>query len=142
MLAEKITISLGADTLNFVESYQKTHAMRSRSQVIETAVALLREKELEKSYRLAAQEADADYDANKRAASTITVLPITSNITNVFPFEIRLTGKDSGLPKDSKARAQQIRTISKERIASRAVGRLAANKMALVDAAIRLHLGL
>lgn len=81
-------------------------------------------------------------DANNRAASTITVLPITSNITNIFPFEIRLTGKDSGLPKDSKAQAQQIRTISKERIAGRAVGRLAANKMALVDAAIRLHLGL
>ena len=63
MLAEKISISLGADMLNFVESYQKTHAMKSRSQVIEMAVALLREKELEKSYRLAAQEADADYEA-------------------------------------------------------------------------------
>ena len=36
--------------------------MKSRSQVIETAIALLQEKELEKSYRLAAQEADADYD--------------------------------------------------------------------------------
>jgi len=81
-------------------------------------------------------------DANNRAASTITVLPITSNVTNVFPFEIRLATKDSGLPKDSKAQAQQIRTISKERIAGRAVSRLAANKMALVDAAIRLHLGL
>lgn len=81
-------------------------------------------------------------DANNRAASTITVLPITSNVTNVFPFEIRLATKDCGLPKDSKAQAQQIRTISKERIAGRAVGRLAANKMALVDAAIRLHLGL
>lgn len=62
MLAEKISISLGADTLNFVETYQKTHAMKSRSQVIEMAIALLREQELEKSYRLAAQEADADYD--------------------------------------------------------------------------------
>lgn len=63
MLAEKISISLGADTLNFVESYQKTHAMKSRSQVIEMAIALLREQELEKSYRLATQEADADYEA-------------------------------------------------------------------------------
>lgn len=62
MLAEKISISLGADTLHFVEQYQKHHAMKSRSQVIEMALALLREKELEKSYRLAAQEADADYD--------------------------------------------------------------------------------
>lgn len=81
-------------------------------------------------------------DANNRAANTITVLPITSNVANVFPFEVKLAVKDSGLPKDSKVQAQQIRTISKERIASRAVGRLAANKMALVEAAIRLHLGL
>ena len=81
-------------------------------------------------------------DANNRAASTITVLPITSNITNIFPFEIELTLTDSGLPKASKAQAQQIRTISKERIAGRAVGRLGAAKMALVDTAIRLHLGL
>lgn len=63
MLAEKISISLGADTLHFVEQYQKHHDMKSRSQVIETAIALLREKELEKSYRLAAQEVDADYEA-------------------------------------------------------------------------------
>ncbi|MBI5752928.1 MAG: CopG family transcriptional regulator [Hydrogenophilales bacterium] len=62
MLAEKISISLGADTLNFVERFKKPHAMKNRSQVIETAIALLQEKELEKSYRLAAQEADADYD--------------------------------------------------------------------------------
>ena len=64
MLAEKISISLGADTLRFVEAYQKNHAMKSRSQVIETAVALLRERELEQSYHLAAQEVDADYDAS------------------------------------------------------------------------------
>ena len=81
-------------------------------------------------------------DANNRAASTITVLPITSNVTNVFPFEVKLATKESGLPKESKAQAQQIRTISKERIAGKAVGRLAANKMARVDAAIRLHLSL
>lgn len=62
MLAEKISISLGADTLTFVERFKQTHAMKSRSQVIETALALLQEKELEKSYRLASQEVDANYD--------------------------------------------------------------------------------
>ena len=81
-------------------------------------------------------------DANNRAASTVTVLLITSNITNVFPFEISLAMRDSGLPKDSKAQAQQIRTISRERIEGRVVGRLGPEKMALVEAAIRLHLGL
>lgn len=81
-------------------------------------------------------------DANNRAASTVTVLPITSNTTNIYPFEVKLSMKDSGLPKESKAQAQQIRTISKERINGQAVGKLARAKMTLVDAAIRLHLAL
>lgn len=81
-------------------------------------------------------------DANNRAASTVTVLPITSSITNVYPFEIKLTRADSGLPKDSKAQAQQIRTLSKERIPGRAIGRLGPAKMRLIETAMRLHLGL
>lgn len=81
-------------------------------------------------------------DANNRAASTLTVLPITSNTTRIFPFEIALTRKESGLPKDSKAQAQQIRTIAKQRISGPAAGRLDAEKMRAVDAAISLHLAI
>jgi len=81
-------------------------------------------------------------DANNRAANTVTVLPITSNIAKVFFFEVALSREDSGLPKDSKAQAQQIRTISKERITGQAAGRLQPVKMRAVDAAIRLHLAL
>jgi mRNA interferase MazF len=81
-------------------------------------------------------------DANNRAASTVTVLPITSNTSKVYPFEVALAGGESGLPKDSKAQAQQIRTISKERITGAAVGRLQKEKMRAVDVAIRLHLAL
>ena len=81
-------------------------------------------------------------DANNRAASTVTVLPITSNLTRVYPFEVALSRADTGLPKDSKAQAQQIRTIAKERITGTPLGRLAADKLREVDAAIRLHLAL
>jgi len=81
-------------------------------------------------------------DANNRAANTVTVVPITSNVTRVYPFEVALSAEQSGLPKDSKAQAQQIRTIAKERIPGPAVGRLAADKMRDIDAAIRLHLAL
>ena len=81
-------------------------------------------------------------DANNRAANTVTVLPITSNIVKVFPFEVALAREDSGLPKDSKAQAQQIRTIAKERIAGQPAGRVNPSKMRAVDAAIRLHLAL
>ena len=41
-------------------------------------------------------------DANNRAASTVTVLPITSGIARVYPFEVALSPADSGLPKESK----------------------------------------
>lgn len=53
-------------------------------------------------------------DANNRAAKTVTVLPITSNVSRVYPFEVKLESQDSGLPKPSKVQAQQIRTISKQ----------------------------
>ncbi|TAD80301.1 MAG: type II toxin-antitoxin system PemK/MazF family toxin [Oscillatoriales cyanobacterium] len=53
-------------------------------------------------------------DANNRAANTVTILPITSNITRVYPFEVLLNPEDSGLSKSSKVQVQQIRTISKD----------------------------
>lgn len=81
-------------------------------------------------------------EANNRAANTITVLPITSNVSRIYPFEIPLAPKDSGLPRHSKAQAQQIRTISKERIRSEATGRLGASVMRKAADAIRLHLDL
>lgn len=79
-------------------------------------------------------------NANNRASGTITILPITSNITRVYPFEVLLSSVECGLPKDSKIQAQQIRTIAKERITGNVIGRLDKEKSREVDAAIRLHL--
>ncbi len=79
---------------------------------------------------------------NNRAATTVTVLPITSNVTRVYPFEVYLDKNDSGLSKPSKAQAQQIRTISKQRIGGKAVGSLNEELMGLVNEALRLHLSL
>ena len=81
-------------------------------------------------------------DANNRAASTVTVLPITSNVSKVYPFEISLSPRESGLPKPSKALAQQIRTIAKERLRGDALGRLNAALMREAGDAMRLHLDL
>ena len=79
-------------------------------------------------------------DANNRAANTVTILPITSNVTRVYPFQVLLNPEDSGLSKPSKVQAQQVRTISKQRITSDAVGSLSEEIMQLVNAAIKLHL--
>jgi mRNA interferase MazF len=81
-------------------------------------------------------------DANNRAATTVTVLPITSNVAKVYPFEILLPSKESGPPKVSKAQAQQIRTIAKDRLRGGALRRLTAVLLDKTADAIRLHLDL
>ena len=81
-------------------------------------------------------------DANNRAASTVTVLPITSNVSRVHPFEVLLSPRESGLPKPSKAQAQQIRTTSKERLRGNPLGRLIPALMRKAEDAMRLHLDL
>ena len=81
-------------------------------------------------------------NANNRAASTVTVLPITSNVSRVYPFEIALETGEAGLPKASKIQAQQIRTIAKERFIGESLGQLDNAKLAMVDLAIKLHLAL
>ena len=81
-------------------------------------------------------------DANNRVATTVTVVPVTSNVSKVYPFEVFLPAGDSGLPKDSKAQAQQVRTLAKERLVGARAGQLAKPKLEMLDRALRLHLGL
>ncbi|MDB9349073.1 type II toxin-antitoxin system PemK/MazF family toxin [Nodularia spumigena] len=81
-------------------------------------------------------------DANNNASNTVTILPITSNINRVYPFEVLLNPEDSGLSKPSKVQAQQVRTISKQRILGDMVGCLSQDLIALVNAALKLHLAL
>ncbi len=81
-------------------------------------------------------------DAANRAAALVTVLPLTSNVSKVFPFEVKLLASDTGLPKDSKAMAQQVRSLDKRRLAKTVSGHVPVLLMTAIDAALRLHLGL
>ncbi|MDK2412003.1 type II toxin-antitoxin system PemK/MazF family toxin [Aphanizomenon sp. PH219] len=81
-------------------------------------------------------------DANNNASTTVTIVPITSNMSRVYPFEVLLNPEDSGLYKTSKVQAQQIRTISKQRILGDVVGCLSQELIDLVNDAIKLHLAL
>ena len=81
-------------------------------------------------------------DAANRAASLVTVVPLTSSISNIHPFEVKLAAHDTGLPKSSKAMAQQVRTIDKARLGSLRRGSVSAVKMRQLDDALRLHLAL
>ena len=79
---------------------------------------------------------------NNQVGATVPILPITSNVTKVYLFEILLQPLESRLAKPSKIQAQQIRTIAKQRINSSMVGSLKESLMQLVDTAIKLHLSL
>lgn len=59
---KKLSISLPASLVQFIESYKLAKGCKSRSQVIEAALELLRNQELEEAYRLACSEVDADWD--------------------------------------------------------------------------------
>jgi len=81
-------------------------------------------------------------DANNKAASTITVVPLTSNTKKVFPFEVHIEMKDSGLRKHSKAQCHQVRTISKLRITTKNIGNVNKKIMQKIENALKLHLDL
>lgn len=72
----------------------------------------------------------------------VTVLPLTSkNLKRVEPFQIFISKGKSNLGKDSKALAEQIRTVSRLRLA-RMVGTVPAETLEKVNEAIRIHLSL
>ncbi|MEV0762942.1 type II toxin-antitoxin system PemK/MazF family toxin [Nocardia sp. NPDC050435] len=82
--------------------------------------------------------------ANRRATQlgrgVITIVPVTSNVENVFPFQVLLEDV-AGLKVTSKAQAEQVRSLSVERV-GRTLGRLSTAQVAEVDKALRLHLSL
>jgi len=62
MSAAKLSVSLPRSLAGFVESYRKRRGLKSRSQVFEEAVKLLRSRELETAYREANSESDKDWE--------------------------------------------------------------------------------
>lgn len=79
-------------------------------------------------------------NANNKVATTITIIPITSNVKKIYPFEVFLENKNSGLAKQSKAQCHQIRTISKIRIRGKRLGVLNTDGMNKIKCATQLHL--
>jgi len=63
MSVAKLSVSLPDSLAGFVESYRKKRGLKSRSQVFEEAVKLLRSRELEAAYREASEEYDDAWEA-------------------------------------------------------------------------------
>ncbi|MEJ1087352.1 type II toxin-antitoxin system PemK/MazF family toxin [Microbacterium sp. Mu-80] len=79
--------------------------------------------------------------AARTDSATVTVVPLTSNVARILPFQVHLPAGDTGLNRDSKAQAEQVRTVAVSRIV-RPVGWVGAELMAALDDALRLHLAL
>jgi mRNA interferase MazF len=83
----------------------------------------------------------ANLAAARLGRGVVTVVPITSSIARIYPFQVLLSAAETGLRTDSKAQAEQVRAVSVERIGL-CVGSAPPATMADLDDALRLHLGL
>lgn len=83
----------------------------------------------------------ANTTAERLGRGVITVVPVTSNTARVYPFQVLLDASKTGLERDSKAQAEQVRSIAVERISTR-VGVLDGELLTALDEALRLHLAL
>jgi len=79
-------------------------------------------------------------DINNEYSSTVTILPVTSaNLDKIYPFEVILLKGEGNLSKNSKVKANQIRTIDKTRLI-KFLGEI--QDMTEIDNSIKIHLSL
>ena len=83
----------------------------------------------------------ANTTAERLGRGVITVVPVTSNTARVHPFQVLLEAATTGLEHDSKAQAEQVRSITVQRVGAR-LGVLGQALMTDLDEALRLHLAL
>ena len=83
----------------------------------------------------------ANASAARLGRGVVTIVPVTSNVDRVFPFQVLLSANETGLKVDSKAQGEQIRSVSVERLGA-VIGRVPAREMAQLDGALRIHLQL
>ncbi len=83
----------------------------------------------------------ANGTAARLGRGVVTVVPVTSSVARVFPFQVLLPARETGLHVDSKAQAEQVRSIAVERLGP-VLGRLSPFLVDELNEALRLHLNL
>jgi mRNA interferase MazF len=76
---------------------------------------------------------------NNEFSSTVTLIPITSSIEKVYPFEVLIKKEESGLAYDSKIKCNQIRTVDRLRLIKLS-GVLSQDKITEVENSLMMHL--
>ena len=80
-------------------------------------------------------------DIGNKFSPTTIVAALTTAIEKSYPFLVKVTAKESGLPKDSTVNLSAVMTIDKTRLTDKC-GELHEAKMSQVNDAIRASLGL
>ncbi|MEA2025322.1 MAG: type II toxin-antitoxin system PemK/MazF family toxin [Chloroflexota bacterium] len=83
----------------------------------------------------------ANLAAGRLGRGVVTVVPVTSNLERVYPFQVKLPASATGLERDSKAQAEQVRSVAVQRIGAR-LGTVPPPLLLELDEALRLHLAL
>ena len=113
-----------------------------RGEIVSVALDPARGSEAAKTRPAVVVSNDAANDtATRLSRGVITVVPVTSNTARVYPFQVLLPARQTGLPRDSKAQAEQVRSVDVEQVGER-LGQLSPALIAELDRALRVHLGL
>lgn len=83
----------------------------------------------------------ANATASRLGRGIVAVVPVTTNIRKIYPFQVLLLATETGLREDSKAQAEQIRSVALQRLGAR-IGMVPTTVMKDLDNALRLHLAL
>ncbi|MCX5812945.1 MAG: type II toxin-antitoxin system PemK/MazF family toxin [Proteobacteria bacterium] len=79
-------------------------------------------------------------EANKYL-KTITVIPFSSKVDRIYPFDVFVSKEESGLDTDSKLKIPQMRAVDKGRL-KRYIITLPEERIEETEKAIRLHLAI
>ncbi len=52
----------------------------------------------------------ANATAEQLGRGVVSVVPVTTNVERVYPFQVLLPAAETGLPADSKAQVEQVRS--------------------------------
>ncbi|MBM4136327.1 MAG: type II toxin-antitoxin system PemK/MazF family toxin [Nitrospira sp.] len=79
-------------------------------------------------------------EANKHLR-TVMVIPFSSKVDKVYPFEVFVRKEESGLDIDSKLKVTQMRSVDKSRL-KKYIGILHNEILKEIEKAIKLHLAM